>query len=216
MTAFGGEVMEASFTGHELAGTGRAFRKCREGGRCTWSAPDAARLVQLIPGADDRTLFDAVSAMLLRKVDGECPRVFTAPQARTPRVESEVFFSSPGARQAASALAKELEGILGPVEPKPWPGEWPYDVIVVAGSQKATPKPKTDDASPVAAAADPKPKADDAPRAAAVAGPASPSAPAPEVASASSGKTLQMALAISGALVALGVVIALAVRRGKK
>lgn len=103
--------------------------------------------VELMPGANDRTLFDKVRNLARGvsadgKSKAEIPPafkyafVFEGPPARTERVRSEIFYA--GDRQSESEeIAKALEPVLGRVTVRKWPGEWDYDVIVVVGTAAA-------------------------------------------------------------------------------
>ena len=110
---------------------------------CDWTFPDQVPLTQIIPGAQDQALFEAVRRDLLRAppVNEECPAVFEGPPARKQRVESEVFFASPAAEVEAKKIAERLKPVIGPVEVKPWPGAWQYSVVVVVGSKVAASQP---------------------------------------------------------------------------
>ncbi len=102
-------------------------------------------LVQLTLGSKDRTLY-AKARERIEHIDSTDysvfdfhPAFFEGPQARTLRQESEIFFTKEN-RALAVALAEILKPILGPLTPKEWPGEWDYGVILVPGSQIATPQ----------------------------------------------------------------------------
>jgi hypothetical protein len=145
ISAGNAEVMIASASweiGYSRESRSGAFlRACRTAGSdrtCTWEHTDW-RAVQVIPGAKDAALFDAALAALRGRVSDHCTPLFQGPQARTPRSVSEVFYATPDARDQAKGVADRLKAIIGPVEPKPWPGAWLYDVIVVVGDRPAAP-----------------------------------------------------------------------------
>jgi hypothetical protein len=95
-----------------------------------------APLIQIVAGAKDRSLLEAVERELQRPSDrGDCPPLFRGPPAQSPRLESEIYFSNPGARPEAERVAALLEKLLGKVPVQPWPGEWRYDVVIVVGSK---------------------------------------------------------------------------------
>lgn len=111
-------------------------RDCAAGGRC--AVPRfKGLLVQVIPGAADRGLFESVRGALQR-AQGDFA-VFQGAPAKKPRVESEVLYTE-GHRSDAEAIARQLAPVIGPVTPAPWPGAWDYDVVVVVGSKAAAAK----------------------------------------------------------------------------
>jgi len=91
-------------------------------------------LVEIIPGAADKTLLDAVRRAL--RQPKPLGVVFEGPPAKKPRVVSEVFFTT-GYESEAKEIAEALSKVIGPVVPAPWPGEWAFDVVVVVGAKVA-------------------------------------------------------------------------------
>jgi hypothetical protein len=97
-----------------------------------------ATLVDLMPSAEDPALYNAVVAWVkgLSEQDANGWAFLDGPRAKTPRVESEIFYSAAG-EAAAQQLAEKIERVLGPISAKPWPGTSLYDVVLVVGSKKA-------------------------------------------------------------------------------
>lgn len=94
--------------------------------------------LQIIPGATDRALHEAVSSELQRELTNtRCALLFEGQPAARPRKVTEVYAVGDAHRQEAAAIARRLEPITGPVAVKAWPGDWPYDVVVVTGERKA-------------------------------------------------------------------------------
>jgi hypothetical protein len=98
---------------------------------------DGEDLVEVIPGARDRTLFERVKQRLLQPDAGRCRALFEGPQAKDVRSVSEIFYSKPAAKDLAERTAADLAPIIGPVEVKEWPGTWLYGVVVVVGDTVA-------------------------------------------------------------------------------
>jgi hypothetical protein len=97
-------------------------------------------LVELMQGATDAALYGRVKALV--QGDAEVGRgrvLFEGPRARDPRTVSEVFYVGDGNRSQAEAVAARLLPVTGPMEVKPWPGEWDYDVVVVVGAKVVEP-----------------------------------------------------------------------------
>lgn len=96
-------------------------------------------LVNVIPGASDEALFEAVK-MNLKKADGEDLRraiLFEGEPARVRRLKTEVFYAigdDDAAASIARKVAEALKSLVGEIEPKIWPGRWPFDVTVVVGT----------------------------------------------------------------------------------
>lgn len=103
--------------------------------RCSQTQPTSQLLVQLIPGAKDTALFDAVKTEIAKSSAAD-RLVFEGTPASKPREVSEVLFTS-GNEAEAKKLAAALEPVIGRVEVKPWPGEWDFGVVVVVGAKKA-------------------------------------------------------------------------------
>lgn len=132
------ETREFSFVIKGASG-GLVVYESERGTRHCNGPGDCALLVEILPGASDKMLFERIKERFTayRVRDwADYPMVFEGPQARIPRVESEVLFTE-GNRQRANAIAEFLEPVIGPVGVKPWPGKWDYEVVVVAGSKVA-------------------------------------------------------------------------------
>jgi len=96
----------------------------------------AVDLIEVIPGAKSRELFEAVKERLLRpESGGACRNVFEGPQAKDVRTVSEIFYSTTAAKANAEMTAALLADIIGKVVVKPWPGSWQYGVVVVVGDK---------------------------------------------------------------------------------
>jgi len=114
----------------------------RQGGeryvmRCEDTAcyPGPDLLVQVMPGNEDRALFDSA----LPAISAQDATVISGPAARNPRETSEIWYvkGSDQGQDAAQQLAGLLGAVLGPIQPQEWTWGGPYDVIVVVGATKA-------------------------------------------------------------------------------
>lgn len=96
--------------------------------------------IQLFQGGTNAKLLAAIKAELQRPpAQGMswCPILFEASKARDPHEFSEIYYVGEINAAEAREWAKRLEPITGPVAVKPWPGEWDYDLVIVAGAKKA-------------------------------------------------------------------------------
>ena len=119
----------------------RTFSAPKPGSNEAATVIDEAPLtLQIIPGAKNRAIHEAVSKELQRELVGEaCLLLFEGQPARKPRELTEVYTVGEAHQQHAEAIARRLEPVTGPVAVKTWPGDWPYDVVVVTGERLALP-----------------------------------------------------------------------------
>lgn len=102
------------------------------------------KVVELIPGSKNTELFDA-AVLQLRQMDKEpwgrfLPVLVRGSPARHPRLETELFYAADENEsnlRLARAIAKLLADVVGPVEPRPWPGPSGNSVVVVVGERVA-------------------------------------------------------------------------------
>lgn len=98
------------------------------------SASWTGTAVQLVAGAKDPKV--ALAAEKL--IDGwqDTGMLFVrGPPATNPRTVTEIFFAK-DQRPNAEDLAQKLAPVIGTVVVKPWPGEQPFQVVVVFGDTK--------------------------------------------------------------------------------
>ena len=132
-----GKICTSTSQGCQEKATFRWFR--RHGIR---DRPGEA-MVQLIPGAEDRTLFATVTRSLRTKYEEDfqgsgntLPLLIEGPPAKKPRVTTEIYFGAEG-QGLADALAALLKPVVGAVKPQPWPGQTEYQAIIVVGDRVA-------------------------------------------------------------------------------
>ncbi|MBM4783724.1 MAG: hypothetical protein GQE15_39145 [Archangiaceae bacterium] len=92
-------------------------------------------VVNLVPASKDEKLADATWALIDGWKDDKLLFIL-GPQATKPRTVSEIFFG-PKSEADAKTVAKKLEPVLGPITVKPWPGQTPFQVVVVIGDTRA-------------------------------------------------------------------------------
>jgi hypothetical protein len=95
-------------------------------------ASAAGLVVQLVNGAKTSRLAKAAEALIT--ASKERALFVRGPPATNKRKQSELFFRG-GHEPDAKAIATLLEPALGKLTPKAWPGETPFDVVVVFGDE---------------------------------------------------------------------------------
>lgn len=110
----------------------------RDAGGTAYSGGPAV-LAELVPGSADTALFAQVTDRLTHAPEDGFPSVvlLQGPPAREARDTTEIFYASEDGREAAEELAALLQPLIGGVTPKPWPGAWDHDVVVVVGKKPA-------------------------------------------------------------------------------
>jgi len=130
-------------------GTSKMVLECNSDQNC---APGPGPVVKVIPGSKERGLFDkTLQAVRKAKADYVGYTAVRGMPAKNPREASEIWWyddsclKSNDNREKASALARELEPLLGKIEPQKWTfGDLPYDiVVVVAGAEPGPAKAGT-------------------------------------------------------------------------
>lgn len=105
-----------------------AKKQCEDNG--------SGAVIKVMPGNDDKKLFDSVMELLTKAQPGAL--VKGAP-AKNPREVSEVFYygHSEMSEEAVGPVLKTIRPVAGKIQPKPWTySKTLYDIIVVVGKKK--------------------------------------------------------------------------------
>ncbi len=106
-----------------------AKKRCEDNGSET--------VIKIMPGNDDRKLFDAVMMALLKAQPGA---IVKGTAAKNPREVTQVFWyaHSEMSEEAVGPVLKAIRPVAGKLVPAPWTySKTLYDVIVVVGKKKA-------------------------------------------------------------------------------
>lgn len=116
--------------------------ECNEKKICNATEPGSVELVQLVPGAKDRTLFNRALEHAKDPHDDDTRVIFVrGPAAKNPRKTSEVWWVE--SEWDGQDIAAVLEPAIGSVVPKKWTfGPSVFPVIVVVGDTPVGQSPR--------------------------------------------------------------------------